>query len=167
MTKATIEIKGERFVLIPEAEYEAELAATLPPLPPKFPDGTREARACIRVSIARDIIQERRELGLTQTQLAKLAGIRQETLSRLESGKHRPNERTVERIEAAFKRARGKRVGNKKGAELFSVDGKNRSAPFFRPIWQVVMRNLNDVLSLIHFSELALPTLTGKRGKAL
>ena len=109
MTKATIEIKGERFVLIPEAEYEAELAATLPPLPPVFPDGTREARACIRVSIARDIIQERRELGLTQTQLAKLAGIRQETLSRLESGKHRPNERTVERIEAAFKRARGKR----------------------------------------------------------
>jgi DNA-binding XRE family transcriptional regulator len=109
MTKATIEINGERFVLIPEAEYEAELAATLPPLPPVFPDGTREAHACIRVSIARDIMQERRELGLTQTQLAKLAGIRQETLSRLESGKHRPKERTVERIEAAFKRARGKR----------------------------------------------------------
>ena len=63
MTKVTIKIKGERFVLIPETEYEAELAAALPPM---FPDGTRDARACIRTSIAREIIQERRELGLTQ-----------------------------------------------------------------------------------------------------
>ena len=55
------------------------------------------------VSIARDIIRQRRELGLTQAQLAKLAGIRQETLSRLESGKHKPNVRTIERIESALK----------------------------------------------------------------
>jgi transcriptional regulator with XRE-family HTH domain len=41
--------------------------------------------------------------------LAKLAGIRQETLSRLESGKHKPNVRTVERIEAAFKQKRAKK----------------------------------------------------------
>lgn len=60
-------------------------------------------------SIAREIIRDRRALGLTQAQLAKLAGIRQETLSRLESGKHKPNVRTVERIEAVLKRKRGKR----------------------------------------------------------
>jgi hypothetical protein len=35
-------------VTIVGIEYETELAA---PLPPKFADGTREARACIRVSI--------------------------------------------------------------------------------------------------------------------
>jgi len=51
----------------------------------------------------------RTELGLTQVQLAKLAGICQETLSRLESGKHKPNVRTVERIETALKRKRAKR----------------------------------------------------------
>ena len=94
---------GTRFVLIPEAELSA-LENGLPPLPPVFPDGTREADACIRVSIARDIIKERRELGLTQSALAKLAGIRQETLSRLESGKHMPNAKTVERIEGALNR---------------------------------------------------------------
>ena len=49
------------------------------------------------------------ELGLTQAQLAKLAGIRQETLSRLESGKHKPNVRTVERIDAALRRKRAKK----------------------------------------------------------
>jgi DNA-binding XRE family transcriptional regulator len=97
---------GTRFVLIPQAELEA--IEGLPPLPPVFPDGTREAQPFIRASIARDIIKERHELGLAQAQLAKLAGIRQETLSRLESGKHKPNMRTIERIEAAFKRKRAK-----------------------------------------------------------
>lgn len=107
MTRTTVEIMGTRFVLIPEAELEA--IEGLPPLPPVFPDGTREAQPFIRASIARDIIKERHELGLTQTQLAMLAGIRQETLSRLESGKHKPNVRTIERIEAAFKRKRRKK----------------------------------------------------------
>jgi predicted transcriptional regulator len=80
-----------------------------PGLPPIDKDGRCEALAFLRASIARDIIRERRERGLTQAQLAKLAGIRQETLSRLESGKNKPNVRTVERIEAALKRKRGKR----------------------------------------------------------
>jgi DNA-binding XRE family transcriptional regulator len=109
MTRATVEIMGTRFVLIPEAELEAIEGPSLPPLPPVFDDGTSEARPYIRASIARSIIKERHELGLTQAQLAKLAGIRQETLSRLESGKHKPNVRTIERIEAAFKRKRRKK----------------------------------------------------------
>lgn len=78
-----------------------------PDYPAVDKDGTCEALSFLRASIARDIIRERRERALTQAQLAKLAGIRQETLSRLESGKHKPNVRTVERIEAALKRKRG------------------------------------------------------------
>lgn len=77
--------------------------------PPIAEDGTCEALPFLRASIARDIIRERRERGLTQAQLAKLAGIRQETLSRFESGKHKPNVQTVERIEAALKRKRPKK----------------------------------------------------------
>jgi predicted transcriptional regulator len=56
----------------------------------------------MQVSIARDIIKERRALGLSQERLAQLAGLRQETLSRLESGKHSPTVRTVEKIERAL-----------------------------------------------------------------
>ena len=106
MSRTTIEIMGMRFVLMPEAELAALEG---PDLPPIAPDGTCEALPFVRASIARDVIRERRELGLTQAQLAKLAGIRQETLSRLESGKHKPNVRTIERIEAALKRKRSKR----------------------------------------------------------
>lgn len=105
-TRATIEIQGTRYVLIPEAELEALEG---PGFPPIAADGTCEALSFVRASIARDILRERHELGLTQTELAKLAGIRQETLSRLESGKHKPNVRTVERIEAALERKRRKR----------------------------------------------------------
>ncbi len=68
----------------------------------------------IQVSVARDIIKERRSLGLTQLRLAELAGLREETLSRLESGRHSPTVRTVEKIEQALKRyakARSKRRG--------------------------------------------------------
>ena len=106
MSRRTIDIMGTRFVLIPEAELAAIEG---PDFPPIDKDGTCEALPFLRASIARDILHERRALGLTQAQLAKLAGIRQETLSRLESGKHKPNVRTVERIEAALKRKRSKR----------------------------------------------------------
>jgi DNA-binding XRE family transcriptional regulator len=105
-TRPVVEIMGTRFVLIPEDELAAIEGPSLPPI---AEDGTCEALPFLRASIARDIVRERRELGLTQTELAKLAGIRQETLSRLESGKHKPNVRTVERIEAALRRKRGKK----------------------------------------------------------
>ena len=89
----------------PATAPDAELAAIEgPDVPPIAKDGTCEALPFLRASIARDIIRERRSRGLTQAQLAKLAGIRQEILSRLESGRHKPNVRIVERIEAALKR---------------------------------------------------------------
>jgi DNA-binding XRE family transcriptional regulator len=110
MSRTTIDIMGTRFVLIPEVELAAIEG---PDFPPVAEDGTCEALPFLRTSIARDLIRERRELGLTQAQLASFAGIRQETLSRLESGKHKPNVRTVERIEAALERIRRKNRAKK------------------------------------------------------
>lgn len=66
-------------------------------------------RPVVEIMGTRFVLIPEDELGLTQTELAKLAGIRQETLSRLEFGKHKPNVRTVERIEAALRRKRGKK----------------------------------------------------------
>lgn len=105
-TRPTVEIMGTRFVLIPEAELAA--LEGMPSLPPVFEDGSVEAQPYIRASIARGVIKERHELGLSQARLAELAGVRQETLSRLESGKHKPNVRTIERIDAALKRERAR-----------------------------------------------------------
>jgi DNA-binding XRE family transcriptional regulator len=102
-------IQGKRCVAIEEGELRrlerlARKESPLPALPPADEKGNRPALEYIQVSIARDIIEERRSLGLTQLQLAELAGLRQETLSRLESGKHSPTVRTVEKIDKALKR---------------------------------------------------------------
>ncbi len=110
MIRQTVTIRGKRFVMIEETrlrrlESLARKAETqLPPLPPADAKGNRPALDYIRASIAREIIMERRALGLSQERLAELAGLRQETLSRLESGKHSPTVRTVEKIDAALRR---------------------------------------------------------------
>ena len=67
--------------------------------------GRGPAEALIDASIAREVIRRRKAVKLTQQRLAKLAGARQETDSRLESAKHSPTARTVEKIEAALTRA--------------------------------------------------------------
>lgn len=81
------------------------MANEFPPVPEPHEREYVPALEYVRVSIARDIIRERKALGLTQEQLAKLSGVRQETICRLEKGLHSPTVRTVERIDRALKRA--------------------------------------------------------------
>jgi DNA-binding XRE family transcriptional regulator len=54
---------------------------------------------------AQEIIRVRRKLRLTQAALARRAGIRVETLNRIEQGKHSPTMRTMQKIDRALKRA--------------------------------------------------------------
>jgi DNA-binding XRE family transcriptional regulator len=77
----------------------------LPALPPLGEDGNRPAVEFARVSIARTMIRDRRAAGLSQEELARLAGVRQETISRIESGKHSPTIRTVEKIDRVLRQA--------------------------------------------------------------
>lgn len=109
MIREMVMIHGKRCVAIEETELrrlerQAGRESPLPPLPPADAKGNRPALEYIQVSIARDIIKERRSLGLSQMRLAELAGLRQETVSRIESGKHSPTVRTVEKIDQALKR---------------------------------------------------------------
>jgi len=118
MAEQVVTRGGKRFVLVEERQWErvqrlaerAEAASEpiLPEYPPADADGNRPAVAYARVSIARKIIAARKAAGLSQERLAKLAGIRQETLCRLETGKHSPTVRTVDKIDRALKQA-GKR----------------------------------------------------------
>jgi ribosome-binding protein aMBF1 (putative translation factor) len=110
-----MQIGGKRCVAIEETEFRrlerlAKRAekTPLPQFPPADIKGNVPALEYMQVSIARNIIKERRALGLSQEQLAKMAGLRQETLSRLESGKHSPTVRTVEKIERALQRAKSR-----------------------------------------------------------
>jgi DNA-binding XRE family transcriptional regulator len=114
-----IEVAGQRFVLLPEAEYDrlcAKASETvpvtdddLPPLPKPDKQGRFPAVEYARVSLARDIIRDRRAAGLTQQELATLAGTRQETISRIESGNYTASHKTIDRIDRALKKATAKR----------------------------------------------------------
>jgi DNA-binding XRE family transcriptional regulator len=114
-----IEVSGQRFVLVPENEYEQLCARAsveipvvdddLPPLPPPDKNGNFPAVEYARISLARDIIRERRTAGLTQQELAKLAGTRQETISRIEGGKYTASVKLIERIDRALKKALAKK----------------------------------------------------------
>ena len=72
-------------------------------------DGHYPAMEYLRVSIARDFVRERVEAGLTQWDLAKRAGVRVDTLCRIETGKHTPSVPTIERLDRALRLAAGKR----------------------------------------------------------
>jgi transcriptional regulator with XRE-family HTH domain len=74
-------------------------------LPPADEDGYYPAAETLQVIIARQIHERRRLAGLSQAELAKRAGVRQETVSRLESGKHAPTVRTVDKIDRALLQA--------------------------------------------------------------
>ncbi|MHB1157634.1 MAG: helix-turn-helix transcriptional regulator [Phycisphaerales bacterium] len=82
-------------------------------MPPENSEGNVNAKDYITFSIARDVILERRAAGLSQIDLAKLAGVRHETICRIESGKHCPTVPTMHKIERALKKAasRHRRAG--------------------------------------------------------
>lgn len=113
MSISPFTLNGKAYVILERDEYEtlkaARSEATLPPFPQRDKNGNYPAAEAIRVSIARRLIQDRTKARLTQKELANLAGIRVETLCRLETGKHSPNVATIDRIERALLK-----VGKKK-----------------------------------------------------
>lgn len=120
----TLNLAGKKFVVLEQNEYERlralDLATgkvQLPEWPRADAKGNRPALEFLRVSIARDIVNERVLLGLTQAQLANLAGIRQETLCRLETGRQAPNVRTVDKIDQALKRAARRQTSKRRNAK--------------------------------------------------
>ena len=101
----TITLGHERYVILPEGEYRAlvEDGETCEPsLPSPDARGYYPAVEAARVLLARKIIRRRRALGLRQADLAKLARVRVETISRLEHAKHSPNVATVDKIDRAL-----------------------------------------------------------------
>src|SRR5579864_9270164 len=103
-------IAGRRLVILKEADYlrlqsrgqMPQRKQGPPRLPPRNRSGRRPAAAYILASIAREILADRKSAGLTQEQLAKRAGIRQKTLSRIESARHTPTLKTLKKIDRAL-----------------------------------------------------------------
>jgi len=106
---------GRRMVVLEESEYNRlrmKADEWEPLLPEPDGDGNYPAVTYARASLARDIIRHRRRLGLTQVELAKRAGIRPETLWRIEQGDRTPAIGTVEKIDKALKKAETTKKAN-------------------------------------------------------
>jgi DNA-binding XRE family transcriptional regulator len=106
----TIQLDGKAYVVIERVEYDRLVTLAKAGEPPAYPEGDAKgnvpAKEYLRVSIARDIIRDRVAVGLSQKELAEPAGIRVETLCRIESGKHTPSVTTIEKIDRALRKAK-------------------------------------------------------------
>ena len=101
-------VNGKRMVLLEESEYEHlrdKADEWEPPMPEADANGNYPAVPALRVSLARKIIRHRRRLGLSQVELARRAGIRPETLKRIERGLNTPSVATMDKIDRALKKA--------------------------------------------------------------
>jgi DNA-binding XRE family transcriptional regulator len=102
-------LDNETYIMLPKQEYQELVAKAhgiaLPAYPRADKIGRRPAVAFALASIAREIITRRLAAGWTQQQLADKAGVRVETISRLEGAKHRPHQATVEKIDKALGKA--------------------------------------------------------------
>jgi DNA-binding XRE family transcriptional regulator len=107
MKHRTITKHGRKFVLVPIDDYRRLTDdGEMPPFPPVTADGTSNAVEFARAAIARRVITERRKSGMSQRELAKLSGVRQETISRIESGKHTATVRVIDKLDKALQRSR-------------------------------------------------------------
>src|ERR1700682_669703 len=106
-TQQTIVVDGKPYVLLPRDEYERlttlAKAADLPAFPKPDAEGNYPAVEYARASLARKIIRDRTAVGLSQRQWALRAGVRVETLCRIETGKHTPSVATIEKLDRVLK----------------------------------------------------------------
>jgi ribosome-binding protein aMBF1 (putative translation factor) len=109
MATQTIIFDGKPYVILPRDDYDRlttlAKAADLPPLPEPNAAGNYPAVEYARASLARKIIRDRVAVGLSQRQLALRAGVRVETLCRIETGKHMPSVPTIDKIDRVLKAA--------------------------------------------------------------
>ncbi len=113
-TVQTLTLGRRRFVVIPETEYQRLTRnrsrgsgdeVGLPPLPSADAEGNVPAVQYARASLARKIITARRAAGLSQAELARRAGVRPETLNRIERGRNTPDPATIATISRVLERA--------------------------------------------------------------
>jgi DNA-binding XRE family transcriptional regulator len=85
-TLPELTIAGRTFVLLPKEDYE------------RLSRGGRPAAPLGGADLGRELRLRRRNAGLTQAELARRAGIRLETLSRIENGHGNPTVATLQGI---------------------------------------------------------------------
>lgn len=108
-TIQTLTLDGKRFVVLPEADFARLMGEPPEPeLSPVNERGNYPALETMRALLTRDIIRSRRALGWSQAELARRAGVRPETLNRIEQGKHSASAATIDKLDRALKAGEAK-----------------------------------------------------------
>jgi DNA-binding XRE family transcriptional regulator len=109
--KATLRLDAEEYIVLRRSDYDrlARMAklSEAPPLPRAGADGHFPAIAYGRASIARSIVRDRTRAGLSQKELAEIAGVRVETLCWIEKARNTPSTATVAKIDHALRMVLG------------------------------------------------------------
>lgn len=101
-----VELDGVRYVILRESMFNrlCESAGIEPDKANAGPDGDTGIE-WDRASLSQKLIRRRRAAGLSQAQLARLSGIRPETLNRIERGHTTPDFATVRKLVVAMNEA--------------------------------------------------------------
>lgn len=104
MTIQTIKTADDELIVIRRQEFEElmEKAGVIPAWPRADDQGATPAHETIDISIARDMITGRIRRGWTQKELARRAGVRLETVCRIEAGKHIARRETLLKLDRAL-----------------------------------------------------------------
>ena len=117
MMMQAIELDGRSYVIVPRDQYDRLVKITesieMPELPHPDEDGNYPAVEYARVSLARKITTNRLSLGLSRQELADMAGLKVEAVSRVESGKVTPSRTSMSKIDLALKAATKKTRANR------------------------------------------------------
>jgi DNA-binding XRE family transcriptional regulator len=103
----TLELDGIRYVVLRQSVFDrlCQAADVEPALPSETPDLPAAGLEGDRASLAEKLIRRRRAAGLSQAELARRAGVRPETLNRIERGRTMPDFATVRKLVIAMNAA--------------------------------------------------------------
>jgi len=100
----TVELDGIRYVILRESTFEELCRRAGVPQPPATDRGTSPGGVfdVDGASLAEKLVRRRQAAGLSQAELARRAGIRSETLNRIERGRTTPDFATVRKLVLAM-----------------------------------------------------------------
>lgn len=109
-----VELDGTRYVILREPLFEGlcKKAAIAPATPPADDDSLAPGFDLDRASLAEKLARRRRATGFSQAKLARRAGIRPETLNRIERGRSTPDFRTVRKLVVAMNAAESEQLAD-------------------------------------------------------
>ena len=102
-----VELDGVRYVILRRSVFEMLCKKATIPLVHSFSDATAASSAfdLDQPSLAEKLVRRRRASQLSQAELARRAGVRPETLNRIERGKTTPDFATIRKLVNAMNAA--------------------------------------------------------------